>query len=66
MRKKSYSTIKYHEYIIQGMGLRYDLYHPLGFVGSFPTCKEAKAYVDADRRESDNRWNAAVLADEEV
>lgn len=59
--KYHYSTIKYHGYIIEGIGTEYKLYHPDGLVGTFSTSKEAKSYVDRERKEADNLWNKAVL-----
>lgn len=64
--KKHYSTIKYHGYIIEGCGREYELYHPDGLIGTFPTCKDAKAYVDKERKHADDRWNNAVLAEMEI
>lgn len=62
--KKHYSTIKYHGYIIEGCGNYYELYHPLGFIGTFASCKEAKAFVDRERTDVVKRWNDAVLEEE--
>ena len=59
--KNHYSIIKYHGYVIEGIGKEYALYHPDGFVGTFPTCSAAKSYVDKERKEADDRWNKAVL-----
>lgn len=61
--KNHYSTFKYHGYVIEGCGREYELYHPDGFIGTFPTCAEAKSYVDKERKESDDRWNKAVMED---
>ena len=66
MTKARYSIIKYHEYRIEGIGKEYALYHPDGFVGTFPTASAAKAYVDKERKEADDRWNAAVMEDDWV
>lgn len=62
--KARYSIIKYHGFIIEGTGREYDLYHPDGFVGTFPTAGAAKAYVDKERKEAIDRWNRAVIEDE--
>lgn len=64
--KKHYSIIKYHGYIIEGCGTHYELYHPLGLVGEFTTCKQAKAYVDRERADAIKRWNDAVLEEERM
>ena len=61
--KEHYSVIKYKGYTIEGCGSHYELYHPYGFIGSFADCKSAKAYVDKEKQEADNRWNEAVLRD---
>ena len=36
---------------------------PDGFIGTFPTCAEAKSYVDKERKESADRWNKTVMED---
>ena len=59
--KNRYSIIKYHGYLIEGIGREYTLYHPDGIVGTFPTCSAAKSYVDKERKEAVDRWNKAVL-----
>jgi len=60
---KNIGTIKYHEYIIEGHGNYYTLYHPDGCIGNFNTCKEAKQFVDKERKELDNMWNDAILTE---
>lgn len=59
--KKHYSTIKYHNYIIEGCGSNYELYCSDGMIGTFSTCKQCKDYVDKERNENDKLWNNAVL-----
>lgn len=61
MYTKNIGIIKYHEYIIEGHGDYYTLYHPDGCIGDFVTCKEAKRFVDKERVEDAERWNKAVM-----
>lgn len=61
--KANYGVTKYHGYIIKGIGREYELIHPDGLIGVFPTYQEAKAYVDRERKRMDDMWNKAVLED---